>query len=336
MGRMPGAMSWPKWRIAATAAALTFPLSYAQSFPSANIGNSLISVDLYLPDAENGSYRATRFDWSGIIRNLTYKGHSYFGQWYEKHDPLVHDAITGPVNVFSSAIGYVEAKAGETFVRIGVGRVEKPDELAYSETRAYRVVGAGKWTISRKAASIRFTQELPDNGGRRGYGYVYTKEISLEPGRPEMVLSQELRNTGAKALDTSVYNHGFFQIDHEPAGPELVWTFPFEPHPSGDFGGMAAVEGHEVRYLRDVKPGERVVAALTGYSTLSSDHAFSLENRRTGAGVRVAGDRPITKLTFWSRRDAYSPEASIQLHIPPGETARWQTTYTFYTAGGDK
>ena len=54
----------------------------------------------------------------------------YFGEWFERHDPLLHDGITGPVEEFltgDSALGYDEAKAGETFVRIGVGAVRKPD-----------------------------------------------------------------------------------------------------------------------------------------------------------------------------------------------------------------
>ena len=28
----------------------------------------------------------------------------------------------------------------------------------------------------------------------------------------------------------------------------------------------------------------------------------------------------------------YSPEATIRLHIEPGETAEWQTRYDFYIA----
>jgi hypothetical protein len=116
---------------------LSLTVLYAQDYPSAQISNDLITVDFYLPDAQGGSYRATRFDWSGIIRSLAYKGHNFFGQWYEKHDPYIHDAITGPVNIFDSpgpATGYADAKPVETFVRIGVGRVEKPDEPAYRET----------------------------------------------------------------------------------------------------------------------------------------------------------------------------------------------------------
>ena len=36
--------------------------------PQAEITNGQIRVKLYLPDARNGYYRATRFDWSGVCR----------------------------------------------------------------------------------------------------------------------------------------------------------------------------------------------------------------------------------------------------------------------------
>ena len=315
----------------AVAISLCSGAAWAQNYPSAHITNGAVSVDLYIPDPVKGSYRATRFDWSGIIRRLTYEGHEFFGQWYEVHDPLIHDAITGPVNIFQnagSAIGYMDAKSGGTFLRIGVGHVEKPEEAAYRETNTYKVIDSGTWRIDQKPASIRFTQELAP---RAGYGYVYSKTIFLSPGKPEMVISQVLENTGSKPIDTNVFNHGFFQIDAEPAGPGLIWTFPFQPRTTQDWNGMAEIRGEQIAYPRELKPGERVLGLLEGYGGSAEDHRFTLENVKTGAGVRVAGDHPIAKMTFWSRRMAYSPEASIQLHIAPGKSDKWETRYEFYT-----
>src|SRR6266853_1360317 len=96
----------------------------AAEYPEQEISNGQIQAKILLPDAERGSYRGTRFDWSGIIASLQYKGHEYFGQWYEEHDPKIHDAITGPVEEFmtnDAGLGYAEATAGGTFIRIGVG-----------------------------------------------------------------------------------------------------------------------------------------------------------------------------------------------------------------------
>ena len=96
-------------------ACLSTSLLFAQDYPKAEISNGLIHAELMLPDSQNGSYRGTRFDWSGIISSLRFDGHEYFGRWYEHHDPKIHDAITGPVEAFQTddkGLGYDEAKAG--------------------------------------------------------------------------------------------------------------------------------------------------------------------------------------------------------------------------------
>ena len=80
---------------------LLFSFMPSEDFPSAKITNGLITATLHLPDAEKGYYRGTRFDWSGVMPSLEYKGHQYFGLWNPApYDPKLHDAITGPVEEF--------------------------------------------------------------------------------------------------------------------------------------------------------------------------------------------------------------------------------------------
>ena len=98
-----------------------------EKFPEAEITNGLIHAHLYLPDSREGYYQATRFDWSGVISSLQHEGHSFYGQWFEKYSPTTHDAIMGPVEEFAQ-IGYSEATFGESFLKIGVGMLSKPDE----------------------------------------------------------------------------------------------------------------------------------------------------------------------------------------------------------------
>jgi len=66
-------------------------LSYAAGFPTAEISNREIRAKLYLPDAAEGFYRSTRFDWSGVIHSLVYQGHDYYGPWFNQLDPSVRD-----------------------------------------------------------------------------------------------------------------------------------------------------------------------------------------------------------------------------------------------------
>ena len=140
----------------------------APQFPQAEISNASVRATLYLPDAQSGYYRGTRFDWSGVIASLKWNGHEYFGQWFDRHDPKIHDAITGPVEEFltgESGLGYAEAKPGESFVRIGVGAVRKPDEPAYRRFETYEIVDSGKWTVNKGSDQIEFVHELRRHRG---------------------------------------------------------------------------------------------------------------------------------------------------------------------------
>ncbi len=98
--------------------------------PSVEIKNAAITAKILLPDPDRGYYRGTRFDWSGVTASLRTKNHEYFGVWFPRYDPKLHDAIMGPVEEFRSAdggMGYAEAAPGDTFIRIGVGVVRRPD-----------------------------------------------------------------------------------------------------------------------------------------------------------------------------------------------------------------
>src|SRR5262245_31300019 len=132
----------------------------AAEFPQAEISNGVVTAKFYLPDAENGYYRGTRFDWSGNTHSLSWAGHEFAGQWFERYDARLHDAIMGPVEEFlsgDSSLGYADARPGESFVRIGVGVVRKPEDKPYERFRTYEIVDPGKWTVTRGPDRIDFT-----------------------------------------------------------------------------------------------------------------------------------------------------------------------------------
>ena len=309
-------------------------LALGQDYPKADISNGVIRAELMLPDPQHGSYQGTRFDWSGIISSLQYQGHEYFGKWYEKHDPKIHDAITGPVEEFrsnDSGLGYEEAKAGGTFVRIGVGTVRKPEEKAYRPYDTYEIVDPGKWTVKRHKDSIEFTHRLR---GDNGYAYVYRKTVRLVKGKPELVLEHWLKNTGQKAIDTTQYNHNFFVIDHEAVGPDVVVKFPFTPVATRGFKDRAEIAGNEIQFPRAIEGKNGVFSELTGSKVDVADYDFHVENVKSGAGVHITSDQPLDKVNFWAINTVASVEPYIHLNIQPEKEARWTVRYQFYTFNG--
>jgi hypothetical protein len=299
-------------------------LALAADFPEATISNGAITAKLMLPDAANGSYRGTRFDWSGIISSLTYGGHEYFGQWYPTHDPKIHDAITGPVEEFLSdgaGLGYADAKPGETFVRIGVGAVRKPDEKVYRRFETYEIVDPGKRTLRQGKNWIEFGHQL----AAAGYAYDYRKTIRLE--KSGFTIEHVLKNTGAKNIDTLVYNHNFFVIDHEVVGPDMAIRFAWTPKPDKPFENGGEILGQEIRYTRELATGETVAADLSGFGAFD----FRIENSKALAGVRVTSDQPLAKLYFWSIRTVACPEPYIHIAVAPKRSIYWRIRYVTYT-----
>lgn len=304
----------------------------AAEFPQAEISNGVIQAKLYLPDAEKGYYRATRFDWSGQMPRLTYKGHEYFGEWNDRpYDPKLHDAIMGPVEEFSdlAAPGYAEAPVGGTFVKIGVGVLRKPQEKGYDHFKTYEIVDAGKWTVKTHADSVEFTQVV--NDAKSGYGYEYTKVVRLVKGKPELALEHRLKNTGTKPISTEVYEHNFYMLDRQPTGPDVVVKFPFEVKAEDEWKpGLVELRGKELAYVKELQKGESAYNHLTGFGKDVKDYDIRVENTKTGAGVRQTADRPLSRMVYWSIRPTACPEAYIRVEAAPGKDFTWRITYDFY------
>ena len=312
-------------------ASLSGCLLVAQDFPKAEISNGVIHAELMLPDSQRGSYRGTRFDWSGIISSLQFGEHEYFGRWYEHHDPKIHDAITGPVEEFRTddkGLGYDEAKPGGTFVRIGIGTVRKPDEAEYHPFQTYEIVDPGKWTIHKHKDRIEFTQRLKSE---EGYAYIYRKTVRLMKGKPELRIEHSLKNTGYKAIETTQYNHNFFVIDHEVVGPDVAVKFAFAPVPQRGFANRAEVQGQKIVFPHELEGKNGVFSELTGSSKDVKDYDFRVENVKSGAGVHITSDQALDKVNFWAIRTVASAEPYIKLRIEPGKESHWTIRYDFYT-----
>jgi hypothetical protein len=297
-------------------------------FPQAEISNGRVHAKIYLPDPQIGYYQATRFDWSGVVAALEWNGHSYFGEWFQRHDPKGHDSITGPVEEFTG-LGYDEARPGESFLRIGVGAVRKPDEPKYRQFSTYEIADPGKWTVNRGRDWIEFVHEARTPAG---YAYVYRKKLRLSGDA--LVLEHHLKNSGTKPITTTVYDHDFFMLDAQPTGPDFVVRFPFAPTAVAALNGFAEIRGNEVVYLQEIQQRQSMQSELKGFGAKASDYDFRLENRRTGAGVQQTGDRAMSKVNLWSPRTTICPEAFLDLSAAPGKEVSWRITYEFYQAKG--
>jgi hypothetical protein len=329
---------------------LLMPLLLAAAEPpQAELSNGQLRVKLYLPDPANGFYRGTRFDWSGMIETVQYGGHKFYGRWFQGTDPAVHDfeyrgadiiagpntSATGPAEEFNTdnkGLGFDEAKPGGTFIKIGVGRLRRPDERDYDRFRSYEVVDPGKWTKRIGRDSGEFIQEL--NDASSGYGYEYRKTVRLVGNRAELEISHTFRNTGKRAISSRVYNHNFLVIDGQAPGPDFAISVPFEiktqrPPDSG----LAEVRGKQVTYRKTLEGTDRVMTSIDGFGTNASDYDIRVINTKSGAGVEVTADRPLASLMLWSIRAVMSVEPFVEFVVKPGEMYRWTLRYRYLKRG---
>lgn len=317
--------------------------------PQAELSNGQIRIKVYLPDAANGFYRGTRFDWSGVIASLEYQGHSYYGPWFDRVDAKVHDyqyegaeivastcsGAVGPVEEFQTdgtALGFKEAKVGGTFVKIGVGVLRK-DEDKYDFVKQYEIVNHGEWTVKRGSDFIEFTQKLVDPSS--GYGYLYRKTVRLVPGKPEMTLEHSLKNIGRRPIRTSLYDHNFLVLDKQPPGPDFSITMPFAIHPlQPPTAGLAEVRGNQIVFLRALQGEDMVEIPFKGFGPSARDNEIRIENHAVGAGMTITGDHPLSAMNLWSIRAVMAMEPFIAMNIAPGGEFTWTWSYRYYTLVG--
>ncbi|HMF75610.1 MAG TPA: hypothetical protein VK604_08110 [Bryobacteraceae bacterium] len=328
--------------LALASLALPFAVLNGAELPEAAITNGQIQAKIYLPDGKSGFYRGTRFDWSGVIYSLRFQDHDYYGPWFTKTGASIHDfvyegpdiiagpcsAITGPVDEFGP-LGWEEAKPGDTFIKIGIGALRKPDNGAYDNYHLYDVADPGKWDIRKKRDSIEFTQTLKVSPS--GFGYVYRKTVQLADGKPEMVLRHSIKNTGSRAIQTSVYNHNFLVLDRQPPGPGVAITVPFQiesPRPPDKT--LAEIRGNQIIYLNALKDRDTVATPLQGFSNSVQDNQIRIENSTVGAGMTIQADRPLLREALWSIRSVLAVEPFIAISIEPGEDFAWTSTYGYY------
>jgi hypothetical protein len=331
-------------------AAILLTTMHAQSVqpPQVEITNGLLKVLLYLPDAQTGFFKGTRFDWAGVIGRLEYQGHVFYAPWFTGTDPSLRDytatataviagpntAITGPVEEFQRNLGFDDAKPGGTFMKIGVGVLRKPEDgAAYSNYRLYEIVDGGRRAVHTTPDAVTFTQDVRDPTS--GYGYTYVKTVRLVAGRPELRLEHSLRNTGTRRIENSVYNHNFLTIDGRPVDASYVIRAPYDitsARPPN--AALAAIRGRDIVYLRALVDSEVVSTPLTGFGTTAADNDFRIENTAAGAGVRMTADRPMSNAALWSMRTTIALEPFIAIGIDPGQEFTWALTYTYYELKG--
>ena len=112
---------------------------------------------------------------------------------------------------------------------------------------------------------------------------------------------------------------------------DVTITVPYEIKSTRPPDSNAAViTGNQFAYAKAVENTDRVAGGLQGFGPTASDNDFKIENRRSGTGIRIQGNRPLQNASVWSIRSVVAVEPFIEVAADPGKDFTWQYTYTFY------
>ena len=235
----------------------------------------------------------------------------------------------GPAEAYSP-LNYSEVDPGGDFVQIGVGAMTKPSDEKYSGFKLYNIVDPGTWKITKKANEVQFLQILNNDN----YSYEYSKSVRLVMNEPKMVISHCLKNMGKRSIKTDGFNHNFFVIDNQPTGKGFELTFPAKVSGTGrGMGNIFEIQGEKITFKRDLTDDDSIACKyLEGINNNVNNFNIRIDNLNTGAGVRITGDQPLSRLRLWGNIKTLCPETYIDINVKPGQEFSWSYFYEFHTS----
>lgn len=283
------------------------------------------NLEIYI-DLPNEGYRLSRFDWTGKITTVKYKGRRVSS--VERTD--VDDKINygrGFYNEFGieDAVGFDETKVGEWFHKIGVGILKKNDS-EYGFFKNYEIKPAS-FNLNSNTDSIELycVSDLVN-----GYGYILRKTIELlENG---FTIHYRLNNTGKKTIQTDEYNHNFVSIDHDLISENYKLSLPFTLD-SSKFKQYVNEE-EKVKIFKNEIGFSGTPKEPFFFSDLTASKmvnpSWDLVNSKKKLRIQEIADFESDKINLWGWKHVVSPEIFFKINLKPNDSVSWTRSYNIH------
>lgn len=278
-------------------------------------------------------YSGTRFDWTSFITQVKLD---------DAHTFCVPESLTpgqgsGGAGLCSEfgieeVIGYDEAQPGDSFPKLGIGLLMRPDEKPYDFFRPYEIITPFRIHVVTGPTQALFTVEPVDC---RGYAVRLTKTITVEGAG--LTIAYALENVGEKSIVTTEYVHNFMGIDGHAIGPDYRLRMPYTIEfaaPEGPFAesrtqmmAILDVQGGDIRC--ESTPQHPFYCRPLGFAKTDAAQ-WELVHEPTGVGMREYDDFAPARVAVWGETHVISAEVFVPVNVQPGETQRWTRRYAFF------
>lgn len=283
--------------------------------------NLEIAIDLPL-----ANYNFSRFDWSGKIISVKYKGISVSSVEKLNDDDQTKSG-EGFYNEFGidAAIGYDETKEGDWFHKIGVGLLKKEGK-EYLFNKKYEIQPA-KFDVAAQLDKIIISCKSQIVNG---YSYELRKEIELlESG---FIIKYHLKNTGNKTINTTEYVHNFIAVNNDFISGDYILKFPFDIKPElfeATVNPEGKVEIGQNGITFNGTPSEQFFFSnISGGENI--DAAWEILNTKNKIGISETGSFKTTKVNVWGWKHVISPELFFDIRVEPGKEIEWSRMYKIF------
>lgn len=291
--------------------------------------------------APGSFYRGTRFDWTTFITQVTLdaapfrNGAPAPGHTFCVAESFVPEQGTGGIGLCNEfgiemPVGYADARPGETFPKIGIGLLTRPEhtpDAPYHFVHPYSIAQEFPVHIETGNTWARFTTEPLEC---RGYAVRLTKTVSLDANA--LSIAYALENVGQKPVVTHEYCHNFTGIDGHALGPDYVLSTPYPivlevvPEEMRSMDADLEIAGNTLR-CRDI-PQRPFYTRLQGFAR-TDEPQWTLTHVPSGVTMKEYADFAPARVAVWGMLHVISAEVFVNIHLLPGETQRWTRRYTF-------
>jgi len=287
--------------------------------------NKYIRLDINEPGSE---YTRARFDWTGQIVQLTFKGTHTFCTSETFKPWKIKKLGQGLFNEFGieQAVGYDDCNVGQWFPKIGVGLLRRKTKHDYHFYKNYKIQPFS-FTVERENSKIRFISRAKET---RGYAFTFKKSITLN--KNTFTIDYELANIGTKQIITNEYNHNFISINKQNIDNQYVLKLPFTIDPCCF---TTVMNPHNVLCLGkkhitwNAVPKKDFFIRHLNPAPLKAG-LWSLEHKACKVGIKEICKFPIQTFNLWGKKHVVSPEVFFKIALTAGKTLHWQRRYEIY------